>query len=172
MSQNKTAQNIARFVGFLGVGVLIAFVFNNCGANPFYAQQANIPVHKLQDDMVRAMGGKLPASACNEAAKYHCSQQIFSPAAEYGQSEITLPCVRLNNGSEMCLQGHLQTYNTAAAVELCKEDCDDNYDYEEFNCYFEQMDENGFYPLRASASKLEDALNETHSLCMRVVNGE
>lgn len=150
-----------------GLVLAIPFFFNNCGQRAFNAGLAYEPVTKFENELVALYGANLNPSICGESARYTCHQKVFGQDLKDSEVDLDLGCVEIA-GKRVCPVGKKFTYNSAAAVAACKENCDEIYDYEEYSCVFDLATAEGIRPLSAVASTLEESIEAVYSACVRV----
>lgn len=171
MSQNDTKIVSRKLGAFLLVAGLVAFTFNNCGGSHSPSERAFVPQQQLQNAMSNLYSGKLSSDVCRDASQYVCVHKIFSQDVEDAQSEIDFPCVKVSDGTEICVLGDQYRYNSSAAVASCGENCSESYEYQEFNCYVRLPDVHGVYPIQFTAENFQVTVDETYRACLRVVGG-
>lgn len=151
----------------LGVVLVTAF-FQNCGGQQvFVAREAYIPVTKLENELVTIYGERLSPAMCADSSHYVCQHKIFNTEIDNAEAVAHYDCVTIN-GESICPHGKTFTYNSAAAKAACKEGCNENYNYEEFACYYNLPTVDGIHPLQSSGADLAETLAAVHAACVRV----
>lgn len=151
----------------LGVVLVTAF-FQNCGGQQvFVAREAYIPVTKLEDELIAIYGERLSPAMCADSTRYVCQHKVFNTEIENAEAEALYDCVVIN-GESICPHGKTFTYNSAAAESACKEGCNENYNYEEYSCYYDLPTVDGIRPLQSRGEDFAETLAAVHAACARV----
>lgn len=145
----------------------VPFLFNNCGPRAFYARQAYDSVTKLEADLIAYHGENLKPEICALSAKYSCQHKVFSRNAKDSENVAQFNCVDIG-GTRICPSGNVFTYNSSAAASVCKEGCNESYEYEEYFCTYDIATVDGIRPIAFTADSLEESIHGTYAACARV----
>lgn len=162
----------------IGIGTVAAllFAFNNCGkvfTGEFESDHLQ-PLATKVSNLKATYQGNLSQNFCFESKNYSCVHKVFSSTAESQDLGVSSEeCVNLSSGGQVCPETHHYVLNSQAAKEACKENCQESYDFQDYDCNLKLApSKSGVYPLVVTTDNLEGAIEELHRACQDIQKGQ
>lgn len=161
--------SVQPFVFLFCFGSLV-LVFNNCGHSPTSTSNVNQSTADTIQTLSQLHSKSMSADFCSMSANYECLHKVFASHVETGTSQQQV-CAPVSGGNELCPQVTVQTYDSSAAQQACQAGCNENYNYEEYECHLKLAGGNGIYPLVVTQASLSEALNQLKQSCQDIQRG-
>lgn len=127
----------------------IAVFYNNFGGQPTIA----------------AMG----AEFCQASQSYSCLHHIFSQKVIDSTVSSSQVCANVRQGGELCPDVKIYYHDTRTAAEGCRENCDEVFDYEEYDCHLNYKSPgSAIFNIRSNESQLAKALETLRDQCQQM----
>lgn len=159
---------------FVIAGFFLAIAFNNCGKS-----QGSLNLSTQLDSyenkevfLIQQFQGKLDQEFCYSSTNYSCVRKVFSQNINYqdlGSSQSE--CIHLLRGGEICPEIRNYTYNSKAAQSACQENCQESYEYEEYDCHLKLGSVARVFPLVTTENTLSKAIEKLNQSCVHIQEG-
>lgn len=170
ISKNNPQSGQALFL--LGVCMLVAMTFNNCGQTPPQDSVINQSYEKRIADTKIIYGHVLDQNFCADSSNYSCNRKIYSPHIQDSKKLLKDVCLPVGEGSILCPTGLELRFNTQTAIENCGPACPDTFDYEDAQCSLVLPNMLGENPINESGRNLGESLSKVFNACLDALSKE
>jgi len=170
---NRYKRPITGFL-LLVIGSALAIAYNNCG-KPHDSANISTQLDSYENKevfLIAQFQGKLESNFCYNSANYSCVHKIFSKNLNYqdmGKNHSL--CVNLLQGGQVCPEVQQFSYNSQAAQSACQENCQESYEYEEYDCHLKLGSVARVFPLIVTDDNLSRAIEKLNRSCLRIQEG-